>query len=107
MSNRARLITVCALILLSSACSWVELKPEGQNVQLVKSYDVRGCKKIGHVTSNTTATVMWIPRDSVTINDELIRLSRNHAASIGGDRIFPVGPPSNGEQTFTVFHCGR
>ena len=88
-----------------SACTWVDLKPQGQNVRLLTSADVKRCKKIGHVTSNTTSAVAYIPRDDESVNEELRRLARNYAGDMGGNAIVPTGLAANGEQSFNVYHC--
>ena len=109
----AFLMRISSIVLLSitlsvaalSGCTWVELKPQGEKVRVLTMRDTRKCKKIGHVTSNTTDSVAYIPRDADSVNDELNRLARNYAGQMGGNAIVPLGQPQLGEQSFNVFYC--
>ncbi len=99
---------VLTLLTLVSGCSsWVDLKPEGQDVRIARSSEVGSCKSIGHVISNTTDSLAGVPRDQATIEDELNRLSRNQAGHIGGDTIVPQGVTQNGVRTYAVYRCGK
>lgn len=99
---------VFAVFLLVSGCSsWVDLKPEGQNVRIARSSEVGSCKSIGHVISNTTDSLAGVPRDQATVEDELNRLSQNQAGHIGGDTIVPQGVTQNGVRTYGVYRCQR
>jgi hypothetical protein len=107
-SNMQRLAIwgmVLSMLGMISGCAWVDLKPQGQNVRIVTERDVKQCKQIGHVTSNTTATLAYIPRDDESVHEELRRLGRNYAGDMGGNAIVPTGSPVNGEQSFNVYHC--
>ena len=95
-------VTLC---LGQTACTWVDLKPKGQEVRVVSASEIGRCKMIGHVTSNTTASVVYIPRDDDSVNEELERLARNYAGEMGGNAIVPTGPAHDGEQSFNVYHC--
>lgn len=105
MSREMRNLTYLMSLLMVAGCSWVDIKPQGQNVRVLTATDVKRCKKIGHVTSTTTAVVAYIPRDDESIGEELNRLGRNYAGGMGGDAIVPTGPVSNGEQSFNVYRC--
>jgi hypothetical protein len=98
-------LAASALFLGQAACTWVDLKPQGEEVRVVSASEVKPCKKIGHVTSNTTAAVAYIPRDDDSVNEELQRLARNYAGEMGGNTIVPTGPAHDGEQSFNVYHC--
>jgi hypothetical protein len=88
-----------------TGCAWVDLKPQGEKVRVLSASEVKRCKLLGHVTSNTAATIGFIARDTSTVREELIRLGRNHAGGMGGDTIVPVGPMIDGEQSFEVYRC--
>lgn len=105
MQRTVWLMVGCLILSPFGACTWVDLKPQGQNVRLLSSADVKRCKKIGHVTANTTAAVAYIPRDDDSVNEELRHLARNYAGDMGGNAIVPTGPAANGEQSFNVYHC--
>lgn len=98
-------LAASALFLGQAACTWVDLKPQGQDVRVVSASEAKPCKKIGHVTSNTTAAVAYIPRDDDSVHEELRRLARNYAGEMGGNAIVPTGPAHDGEQSFNVYHC--
>jgi len=99
------LLFITLLAITSSGCTWVDLKPQGEKVKLLTALNARKCKKIGHVTSNTTDSVAYIPRDSESVNDELSRLARNYAGQMGGNAIVSTGVAHDGEQSFNVFYC--
>lgn len=104
-----KLLRVPALltVVFLGGCSWVDLKPEGQNVRLLTDSDVKRCKKIGHVTSHTLGEIAYVPRDDESVNEELLRLSRNYAGEMGGNAIVPTGPAKAGEQSFLVYYCSN
>ncbi len=97
--------SLIALLMLSGCIAWVDLKPQGEGVLLMDEPDPARCRQIGHVTSTTQSTIAFIPRDEASINEELLRLSRNYAGAMGGNAILPTGPAADGEQSFKVFHC--
>lgn len=107
MSIKLLLATAVLAVIFLSGCSWVDLKPEGQNVRLLTESDVKRCKKIGHVTSHTLYEVAYVPRDDESVNEELLRLSRNYAGEMGGNAIVPTGPAKAGEQSFLVYYCSN
>lgn len=88
-----------------AACAWVELKPQAEKVRVLSAYEVGRCKLLGNVTSTTAATIGFIARSQSTVQEELDRLARNHAAGMGGDSIVPKGPMREGEQSFNVYRC--
>ena len=105
MSIKLPLGPAILAVIFLSGCTWVDLKPEGQSVRSLTESDVKRCKKIGHVTSHTVDQVAYIPRDDESVNDELLRLSRNYAGEMGGNAIVPTGPAKGGEQSFLVYYC--
>ena len=105
MQRLAIWVMLSSMLWMMSGCTWVDLKPQGQSVRIVTERDVKQCKQIGHVTSNTTATLGYIPRDDESVHEELRRLGRNYAGDMGGNAIVPTGSPVNGEQSFNVYHC--
>lgn len=105
MSTQVKLIAGLLGATLFGGCAWVDLKPQGQNVRLLTERDVKNCKRIGHVTSNTTASIAYVPRDDDSVNEELRNLGRNYAGDMGGNAIVPTGPAIRGEQSFNVYHC--
>ena len=105
MSRTTITLLAGTLFLCQNACTWVDLKPQGEALRVASELDVKRCKRIGHVTSNTTATVAYIPRDDDSVTEELHRLARNYGGAMGGNAIVPSGPAINGEQSFNVYYC--
>ena len=94
-------------IIFLEACVWVDLKPGGQSVRVVNASESPRCKRVGHVTSETTAEIIGIPRDGESVNNELTRIARNQAADMGGNAVLAIGPVRNGSQNFDVLRCPR
>jgi hypothetical protein len=101
----SKFIVSAALMAAFTGCAWVDLKPEGEKVRVLSSSEVKRCKHLGHVTSNTAATVGFFARGASTVREELNRLARNHAGGMGGDSIVPTGPMLDGGQTYDVYRC--
>lgn len=106
MLNLLRSFMLFAWLLTGlTGCVWVDLNPKGEEVKVLTSSEASRCKRIGHVESSTAADVAGIPRDNESINDELTRLARNHAAELGGNGVLAIGIAKNGQQSFNVFRC--
>jgi hypothetical protein len=105
MSKTIKLLAGCSLLLVLNGCAWVDVKPQGEKVRVLSASEVRRCKPVGRVTSNTVAKIGFIARDSGTVKEELDRLARNHAGSLGGDTVVPAGPQIDGEQSYKVYRC--
>lgn len=88
-----------------SGCVWVDLDPKGEQVKVLTATEASRCKRIGHVDSNTAPDIAGIPRDGESLNNELTRLARNHAAELGGNGVVAIGSQKNGQQSFNVFRC--
>lgn len=100
-----RVFTALALLVPLAGCSFVELTPGGEKVRILRLDEVGRCTNLGHVTSNTKATIGFIARGKETVQEEIYRLSRNNAADMQGDTIVPLGPMIDGEQGFNVYRC--
>lgn len=107
MTANARLTISAALTAaaLLSACTFVDLKPQGEKVRILAQQEVGRCKALGSVTVATAATVGFIARSRDSVREELLRLARNHAGSMGGDSIVAKGEVVDGEQPFGVYRC--
>jgi len=101
------LSVLCAGILSLSGCTWVEPTKEGQEVLLVKSYNVETCEHIGSTTSSVKHAIGPVTRSEEKVREELITLAKNHAAEKGGDSIVAKGPVINGSMSFDIFRCGE
>lgn len=100
-----RIITITLLSLALSACSFVKLTPEGDNVAILQASEVGNCTPNGSTTVAVIDKVV-VNRRPEKIVEELRILARNRAAS-RGDAIVPAGPIQNGEQTFNIYQCRR
>ncbi len=96
------------LVLLSmglTACTWVKLTSEGENVSVINSAD-SACERVGRTISMGKADIASFDRNTEKVATELATLARNHAAVMGGNVIVAEGPVTKeGEQTFTVYKC--
>ena len=99
-----KIIGVGLVTLLLSACSWVELTPEGEKVTVAKATHVANCRFAGTTTVSVRSTAVG-ERDSDKVKTELETLARNEASKLRGDTIVPASDVNNGEQTFKVYQC--
>jgi hypothetical protein len=101
-----KLFIISSILLITSACTWVELNDRGKNVVLATSGDVLSCKKIGNVTAKTRSNIISdAPRDVEKVALELSILARNEAAKIDANTIVPSQAPINGSQLFNAYYC--
>ncbi len=96
----------CCVVLLGTACTWVEPTTQGGKVTLVKAPHVTHCQALGSVSSTTKPAVAGIRRSEEKVAEELVDLARNKAAGMGGDTLVAEGPVSSGSQSFRVYRCG-
>lgn len=99
-----KIIGLGLVVLLLSACTWVELTPEGENVTVAKAEHVTNCKFTGTSTVSVRSTAVG-DRDMAKIKTELETLARNEASKLKGDTVVPVTEIKEGEQTFKVYQC--
>ena len=99
-----KIIGLGLVVLLLSACTWVELTPEGEKVTVAKAAHVTNCKFAGTTTVSVKSTAVG-DRDMAKIKTELETLARNEAVKLKGDTVVPVTEIKEGEQTFKVYQC--
>lgn len=100
-----RILTL-AIVLVLSACTWVEPDANGRNVRVVYEGSLEGaCRNLGTVTVSVKHEVAGVARNRLKVQDELESLARNEAATMGGDSIQAQGEPVAGEQRFAVYRC--
>jgi hypothetical protein len=109
-SNRAKVIRACAVLLamsIATACTWVPVTPEGEQVRVASlERAVEGCKHLGQISARTASRVGIIPRGEEKVREELISLAKNDAVAMGANVILPAGAPSeSGEQKFGAYRC--
>ena len=97
---------VVSLVLFSSACTFVELKPEAESVAVVGQDAVTGCDMRGRVSVRTQASIGFIDRGSEKLQNELATLARNEAVVLGANRLVPDSLISeDGAQQFRAYAC--
>lgn len=103
-----KIVWILFLSLLASACSWVDLKPEAENVRVVslEALDaMSNCHKMGSTTVSVKADVASIARNAEAVRVELETLARNSAIDLGGNTVVPVSQVDKGKQSFVVYTC--
>jgi len=95
-----------ATLALLAGCTWVKLDDAGARVRVAYDGRVDGCDKAGEVSVSVKDRVGFYDRNDLKVKDELETLARNQAISLPADTIVALGPPRNGEQSFTAYRCG-
>lgn len=104
---KASRIVGSALVLSLSACTWVEMKPEGQAVRIAgEREDLSVCTKLGEIGVEVKDKVGFYRRDPIKVRDELEVMARNEAPRLGADTLQPLDEPLNGERRYQAFRCG-
>lgn len=99
------LLLATFLIVLSSCNSWVGVTTEGEGVRQATAGEIGNCRRIGQAQASTMARVALVERGGERMQDELLRLARNEAGSMGGNVIVPESVIVEGRQTFGVYRC--
>lgn len=94
-----------ATVLIVTACSWVDLSPAGERVDVMTQDQAAECERLGQTTSQVLDKVGFVDRSPEKLEQELITLARNEAASMGGDAIVAATEIMDGRQRFTVYRC--
>ena len=98
-------IPVCVVLLLTSACTWVELTAEGEKVRILALDEVGKCRMLGKTTASITDKIAGVRRHDEKIQQELSVVARNAAVNLDGDTIVPLGEETEGKQVFEVYRC--
>lgn len=106
---RLALIAVIALVAAVelTACSWVDLTPEGRGVEVLKTEQAAGCRQVGTTNVMVVDRIAGLPRSYGKMHDELERLARNSAPDLGGNAVVPISDIREGRQRYAVFDCPR
>lgn len=99
------IINLGLVLLLLSACTWVDLTPEAESVRIVEAVHVANCKMLGTTTVSVRADIASFKRDAEKIKTELETLARNEAIRLKGDTLVATTEIQDGEQTFKVYKC--
>lgn len=102
-----RLLLGAGLLMTLAACgnTWVQITPEGQNVQLATAAQVGGCTRVGTANVNALDNIGFVQRGANRLQDELVGLARNEGGRLGGNRVVPESTIDDGRQTFGVYRC--
>ncbi|MCW8195431.1 DUF4156 domain-containing protein [Proteobacteria bacterium 005FR1] len=88
-----------------AACTWVDLTPQGERVDLMTQEQAANCERVGQTTSQILDKIAFMDRSEEKKQEELRRLARNEAASMGGNAIVPATEITEGRQRFVVYRC--
>jgi hypothetical protein len=105
MRMRVLQLTLIGAVATMSACTWVPLTPEGEQVTVVTAAHVTTCERVGKTNAKTTDRVGAVARSVDKVKEEVTALARNEAAKMGGDSVVPVGEIEDGRQVFEVYRC--
>lgn len=102
MKNFLLIVTSTAML---SACAWVQLTSEGENVSLITADRTGNCERIGRATAKTLGSIVTVERGGQRLQTELLTLARNEAGRMGGNAVVPESLINNGEQDYGVYNC--
>jgi len=95
-----------ALVLLSSACTWVHMAPGASAVRVLSPGPApAGCEKRGEIEVSVKSKVGFYERNDLRVREELETLARNEAPGVGADAIQPLAAPAGGSQRFAAWRC--
>ncbi|MFT7386859.1 MAG: hypothetical protein ACI8VC_000094 [Candidatus Endobugula sp.] len=100
-------ISFSCILSAVTACTWVELKPEGRSVTLKYNKDLhQDCERLGTVNAKTRASVvLGSQREGKKIAAELTTLARNEATRLDANTVVANTPVENGEQSYIAYRC--
>ena len=97
-----------ALLGALSACTWVKMEPEGATVRVARAGDdLSPCTRRGEVGVSVRDNIALYQRNELKVRDELETMARNEASSLDADTVQALNQPSDGEQRFAAYACGR
>ncbi len=105
--RRIQPLTVLAPVLLASACTWVELEPEAQQVAIISAGEAAQCKSLGKTTAKSLDKVAFVSRSREKLAAELATLARNDAVSMGGNALVAESEIEGGARRYGVYLCPR
>ncbi len=100
-----RALTTTLICLLLSACSWVQLTPEGEKARVLSAAEVSNCQRVGATTVSVKDGLGSIKRHQSMVARELSYLARNSATGLGGDTVVAASSITQGRQTFDIYKC--
>lgn len=100
-----KLFTLFIFALLLHGCTWVKPTDLSETVTLVQTFHVLHCQKKGQTQTHVKDEIGFISRDEETVEEELIALAKNQAATMGADSIVVKGEVNKGNLAFDVYRC--
>ena len=100
-----KLLAVLLFAFTLSACTWVELTPEGEKVRVLSQSEVQSCKKKGKTTVSLKDKIAGFDRVKTKVQKELETLGRNTAVELDGDTIVATSEIMDGKQSFDIYRC--
>lgn len=88
-----------------SACSFVDLKPNAEDVLVLKPHQVRECEQVRRSSSQVLDKIWFVNRNKERMAEELATLARNTAAELGGNAIVADSDIVDGKQSFIIYNC--
>lgn len=101
---RTTTLLLAGMIALTTACTWVKVSPEAQQVIVVPANRVSACNHIGVVSSTVKATIGVIARDATKVRNELDDLARQQAVDLGANTLVRQSIV-NGKGTYAAYNC--
>jgi len=105
MKTITKIAGLSAAAMLLGACSWVDLKPEAEDILVLKPFQTKQCEQKGRTTSQVLDKVWFVNRNQDKMADELATLARNTAVQMGGNAVVADSDISEGKQTFIILDC--
>lgn len=102
MKQLTILITIAFIL---TACTWVDLSPEGEKVRVLSASEVTSCKKLGKTIVSLKDKIAGFDRSEEKVQKELEALARNSAVDLKGDTVVSASEIKDGKQTFDVYRC--
>ncbi len=100
-----KLLVVLLTAVSLTACTWVQLTPEGEQVAIAAMDEMSACTKKGSTTVTTKADLASIDRNLEKVTTELETLARNSAVNLKGDTVVAAGDIEDGKQQYDVYLC--
>ncbi|MBD8637716.1 DUF4156 domain-containing protein [Stenotrophomonas sp. 169] len=101
-----RILLISALLLATTACTWVPIEPAGTSVRVLPAGAVpAGCVNKGEVAVTVKNKVGFYNRNPLRVQEELETLARNEAPSAGANALQASAPPADGSQRFAAYQC--
>lgn len=92
--------------MMLSACTFVPVTSEGEQVRVATPADVQNCQRLGSTTVTISERVGLVPRPPEKLQAEAEATARNAAAKDwNANTIVPRGPLQDGHQVFDVYRC--